>query len=126
MKISNEETLQALKQAFNAQFPNLKLEFYKSAHQSGEGSEAREQLDGQVSVGAVRAGGESGTLEVDPNMTVADFEQMMADRFHLYVQLFRRSGNIWLQTTSTDAWILSEQNRKGGSSAEHYNEKYNG
>ena len=39
-----------------------------------------------------------------------DFKEI----YDLNVQVFRRSGNIWLQTTATDHLSLSAQNEKGG------------
>ena len=62
--------------------------------------------------------------EVKEDMKVSDFEKMFHDKFGLNVQVFRKSGNLWMQTTSTDHWTLAEQNRKGGSSELHYKEKY--
>lgn len=124
MEIQNDRTLQELKQAFSAQFPSLKIEFYATPHDPGHGSAAREQLDERLRVGEVRNGGASGSIELNPEMSAADFERLLSEQYQLHAQLFRRSGNIWLQTTSTDSWTLAEQNRKGGASAEHYDEKY--
>ncbi|MBK6949217.1 MAG: hypothetical protein IPH16_15200 [Haliscomenobacter sp.] len=58
-------------------------------------------------------------------MTVREFEQAFYDTYGLNVQVFRRSGNIWIQTTATDSWTLAEQNRKGSSSERFFNEKHN-
>jgi hypothetical protein len=29
------------------------------------------------------------------------------------VQVFRKSGNVWLETSATDAWSLKQQNQEG-------------
>ncbi len=57
-------------------------------------------------------------------MKVRTLENVFYETYGLKVQVFRLSGNIWLQTTSTDEWTLHEQNRKGGASLSHYKEKY--
>jgi hypothetical protein len=31
----------------------------------------------------------------------------------LYVQVFRKSGKVWLETTATDNWSLYKQNEEG-------------
>ena len=46
-------------------------------------------------------------------MTVTDFENALMDQFGLSAQVFRRSGNIWLETTITDYWTLKQQNEHG-------------
>jgi hypothetical protein len=46
-------------------------------------------------------------------MTVTDFENALMDQFGLSAQVFRRSGNLWLETTITDYWTLKQQNEHG-------------
>ena len=38
--------------------------------------------------------------------------------YGLGVQVFRKSGNVWLETTVTDSWTLKEQNDQGESLSE--------
>ena len=45
-------------------------------------------------------------------MKVAELENAFAKSFGFAVQVFRKSGNVWLQTTATDDWTLEEQNLK--------------
>ena len=40
-------------------------------------------------------------------------EKIFKDQFSLAVQVFRRSGNLWLETTMTDNWTLRQQNEHG-------------
>ncbi|MCB0692400.1 MAG: hypothetical protein KDC16_12200, partial [Saprospiraceae bacterium] len=54
-----------------------------------------------------------GTLKLNSELTVSDFEQMMEKDFGLHVQVFRRSNQLWLQTSATDDWTLEVQNTKG-------------
>ena len=37
--------------------------------------------------------------------------------FGLSAQVFRLSGDVWLETTSTDNWTLEEQNSTGQEAA---------
>lgn len=50
---------------------------------------------------------------ITPDMTVTDLEQSFNTIYGLGVQVFRKSGKIWLETTVTDGWTLEEQNRQG-------------
>jgi len=46
-------------------------------------------------------------------MTVAEMEERFRDIYGLGVQVFRKSGTIWLETTVTDGWTLEDQNKQG-------------
>jgi len=124
MIISDRKTLKDISQAFHQMFPGLKLEFYATSHATGEGSPKQERLSGEKHLSEVRTVHTEGDLSVDPEMSVNQFEQLFAERYGLNAQVFRRSGNLWMQTTSTDSWSLAQQNRKGGSSEIHYKEKH--
>jgi hypothetical protein len=124
MTISDQKTLQDISREFHQMFPGLKLEFYAKAHAAGEGSPVQERLPGESQLSKVRTIEQEGDLEIDPEMSVSQFEQLFAERYGLNVQVFRKSGNLWMQTTSTDHWSLAQQNRKGGASEIHYKEKH--
>jgi hypothetical protein len=50
---------------------------------------------------------------IHPDMTVTELEKEFNGLYKLHTQVFRRSGNIWLETTITDGWTLKEQNNQG-------------
>jgi len=50
---------------------------------------------------------------VDDIMTVTDLENTLKDQFGLTAQAFRRSCNIWLETSITNGWTLKRQNDNG-------------
>ena len=125
MLISNDRKLKEIQVDFRQLFPNLKIEFYSDHHDVGEGSFFGSRLNPEATIGMVRKTGSEGDLQVHSKMKVSTFEARIYKRFGLNVQVFRKSGNLWMQTTSTDHWTLAQQNRKGGSSILHYEEKYN-
>ena len=49
-------------------------------------------------------------VEISEDMKVSDLEKLFKDNFKLAVQVFRKSGNLWLETTMTDNWTLLQQN----------------
>lgn len=98
---------------FTSMFPFLKIEFFKS--------KGGRQLDYSVN-NIIRhnqkiAEGQKelvdGAITIEPEMTVKDLEKNFKDEFSLAVQVFRRSGNVWLETTMTDDWTLRHQNEHG-------------
>ena len=124
MLITDDKKLIDIQREFNQKFPFLKIEFYSGHHDPGEGSPQQERLDAQKTIGAVRTIQKEGSMRVDGRMKVSTFEQAFDEKYGLNVQVFRKSGNLWMQTTSTDSWTLDEQNRKGGHSEQAYKEKY--
>lgn len=123
MLIDNSKKIKDLQAEFHKDFPYLKLEFYKGAHQKGEASPARQQLDNEQLVGNVRSVQREGSLLIRQEMTVSELERQFLENFGLNAQVFRRSGTLWLQTSATDNWTLAEQNRKGGHSEQLASEK---
>ena len=107
--ISDHKTLADIKNEFNALFPHLKLEFYEKKHSGGHGSEERYLYDSRLKIGVVKKKAHSGHLKISGAMKTSALEQSFEDLYGLYAQLFRLSGHIWLQSTSTDNWSLNEQ-----------------
>ena len=46
-------------------------------------------------------------------MKVEELERILKKDFGLRAQVFRKSGNLWLETTMTDGWTLAQQNYHG-------------
>lgn len=125
MTISDQKKLKDIQTAFNELFPYLKLEFYYGHHRVEEGSPAATALDEEKTIGEVRSvSTQGGELMISGNLTVSELEQLFDQQYGLNVQVFRKSGNLWMQTTATDGWTLAEQNRKGGASVEAWIEQH--
>lgn len=123
MKIDSQTTLKDIQQTFSTQFPHLRLEFYNKPHGEGEATSNRAQLEPDQKVAALAKSGHPDQIDVAAEMTISHFESMVEKHFGLHVQVFRRSGNLWLQTTATDGWSLEQANRKGGHSERLYHEQ---
>ena len=57
-------------------------------------------------------------MKINKSSKLSDVEKEFEDKFGIYVQVFRRSKDLWLQTVSTDHWDLKTQNSKGIHSVE--------
>ena len=44
---------------------------------------------------------------------IKNLEKQFSDNLKLSVQIFRKSGRTWLETTFTDNWSLKKQNQEG-------------
>lgn len=113
MIITDEKKLIDIQVEFQEKFPALKLEFYSTPHQVGSGSASKELLAASAQIGAVRQIHKAGDLSINGHLKVKTFEQLFFEQYGLNVQVFRKSGDIWLQTTTTDEWTLTEQNNRG-------------
>ena len=113
MKISNTTILSDFKQQFSSRYNGLKIEFYQNAHEPYQGTHVQNTLDDNTVMADLLKVDLPYELDVNDDMSVNDFEQMMETALGLHVQVFRRSNAIWLQTTKTDDWSLGKQNTKG-------------
>lgn len=119
MLIIDEMKIKDIQHAFSQMFPSLKVEFFSGKHTEGEGSPLKTRLDADLTLSQVRLAHNEGDFAVRRDMPVGQFEKEFFERFGLNIQVLRRSGTIWMQTTATDSWTLEEQNQKGGDS-EHF------
>ena len=115
MKISGETKLKDLKLAFREVFPNLKIEFYSSPHQNGEGTSEEYLLDDSLRVRSGTGKAQPGYISLNEKMKVGDFESIFREQFGLNAQVFRRTYQGWLQTWASDTWTLEEQNNRAKS-----------
>ncbi len=124
MKINQTTTLAEIQTAFSHAFRYLRIEFYRTHHESGEGTSNREKIQVDQTVGEAGKITSSSNLDFDGSSLISAFEHLLEKEYGLHAQVFRRSGNLWLQTTTTDHWTLDEANRKGGHSKELFEEQH--
>src|SRR5688572_13903668 len=93
---------------FSREYPYLRIDFFK-------------QLDGKPGVLVNQQLGKTanlpasgklreGELEIYDSMTVGQLENAFRERFGIHMQVSRKSGPVWLETTVTDKWTLKQQN----------------
>lgn len=121
--ITKEKRLSQIQDEFNGMFPFLKLEFYSSFHKAGEGSSTKAVLNNGLRVSDVCNLNNNGSISITGAMKVSELEKKFRDVYGLSVQVFRKSNNLWLQTTITDSWPLSKQNQNAMEMNEQENAK---
>jgi hypothetical protein len=110
--ISKEKTIQDIQEDFSEHFPFLKLEFYKL--QTGDsGLSVKKHLPQSCTLRSAGLKPEGDVLDISNTMTVNELEHLFLKRFGLDVQVSRKSGVLWLETTMTDNWTLQKQNEHG-------------
>ncbi len=115
MKIHIEDNVSTedIKKKFSRVYPYLKLEFFTKKHAEGEGSGKDSLIKEDVKIAEIRTKHNEGDFIITPASTVTEVEQGFESKFGINVQVFRKSHNLWLETTATDNWTLKEQNETG-------------
>lgn len=114
LTIAPSKTIGQIQDQFATFFPNLKPVFFTKPHKAYKGSHAkfivsdRDTLLSSLSPDVP----ESAELLLELEMPVWQLERLFENEYGLHVQLFRRSGNTWLETSVTDDLTLEQQEKK--------------
>ena len=111
LTINDKVTISDIQKGFEEMFPFLRIQFFKTPHKAFEGSPKKEILPVTTKLKEVKH--QNGVMVISENITVSELEEFFKNIFNLNVQVFRKSGNSWLETTLTDSWTLKKQNQEG-------------
>ncbi len=111
--INDRRKIQAIQESFSEMFPYLKIEFFSKPYKSGDPSPKKFMKSSSKTIGECRTVHSNGTMTILPNMTVTDLVDGFSETFGLSVQVFRKSGKIWLETSATVNWTLDNENKMG-------------
>lgn len=109
LKLQPDYRISDLKKQFNGLYPYLKLEFFKNPHTSNEGSPKKDLIKEDLALGELGIN-ETKTISIASDVTAIQLEDAFKSDFGANVQVFWKSGNIWLETINYDNLELSELN----------------
>jgi hypothetical protein len=118
--IDDKRTISELQMDFASEFPYLKLEFLAHPFPEGVKNIKKELHKGTEKIGDCRKVHNSGAVALSDDMTVTQLENIFEKEYGLHLQVFRKSGKLWLITTATDSWTLGVQNEHGRELSEGY------
>lgn len=113
LNIAPNRQIRDIQNEFNKQFPYLRLEFFNNKTFARNDFSASQIIPRNRKLGDGQTGIKEDFIEIEESMKVSDLENLFKDKFKLAVQVFRKSGTIWLETTMTDSWTLLQQNNHG-------------
>jgi hypothetical protein len=113
LSIKDDLKLAALQAEFHNYFQYLKIEFLKRSHKIGEVTAKNLVYDKNKHVRDCRILHVNEDYFFTEKTTVSDFENTLLKVYGLSIQIFRKSGNVWLETSATDSWTLRQQNDEG-------------
>ena len=111
--INDSKTISEVQRDFSEEFPFLKLEFFDAPHKQEKALPKSKMFPHEKKLGTIRKVHREGKIAVVKNETVNALETEFWKNFGLSAQVFRKSGNLWIETSLTDSWTLEQQNREG-------------
>lgn len=102
-----------LQKEFNDAFSFLKLEFFYNKNLSRTELSSTSIIPHNRKISDGQRANSTGEVEIDGEMKVGELENIFQKKFGLTAQVFRKSGNLWLETSMTDSWTLQQQNNHG-------------
>jgi glycerol-3-phosphate O-acyltransferase len=114
IEINPNKKLKDINSAFTKVYPFLKLEFFSKSHKWHESSATKDLLQQDQTVSEVtHSSNNSGFIEIHYWQKTGVLEMMFLQQFNLSVQVYRKNGDHWIQTSGTDQLTLEEQNEAG-------------
>ena len=123
LRIDSSQTISGVQKQFNDLYSFLRLEFFRQPPVSGAGNAKNKMITYDMKLRDIQNIVKAGEIKVSNQILVSELENQFEKEFGLYVQVFRKSGKIWLETTATDNWTLEQQNEEGKSLNEQLNIK---
>ena len=112
LNIQKNGQLVDIQRQFNEHFPYLRIDFYRFPHMDKKLSPKNESLDKYTSVSEIVKWNDDKVIEINDQMTISQLESIMG-QIGLFVQVLRKSGRVWIETSYTDDWSLQKQNEEG-------------
>jgi hypothetical protein len=110
LSLAPNMTIAYLNEAFRFFYPNLKLVFFqKTFSDSQKLAENVRIIDESFYLKDLSLKKVRGIIQIDDDESTGNFEADLEENFGLHVEVFRRSGDLWLLTTLSDAHSLAEQ-----------------
>lgn len=114
LRIDGNMMVQQLQDVFSQTFPFLKIEIFKKMANAPLRHNAQTKIAPERFFKEILHFKESELdIEWEDDMTVQELESQFENNNGITAQVFRKSGNLWLETTVTDQWSLKRQNDHG-------------
>ena len=113
MHINRNKSIGELRKEFSEIFQGLKLEFYNHDHKAYATSSPDDMISADQRLDELLDFSDDKEYVINEDISVAQLESDFKEIFNLNIQVFRKSKDLWLQTSATDDWSLAKQNSKG-------------
>ena len=121
--IEKESRIDDIKKAFTDCYPFLKIEFYKRQFSSPGHPEKKEIILSSPALMQLANLPDKKFIDISSSRTVGEVENAFAV-LGLIAEIFRKSGNVWVETSLTSDWTLQQQNLEGEEITRHFTKKH--
>ena len=111
--INDHRKIFAVQKEFSNLFPYLQLEFFGKPNKVNAQHSKKIMKHSAKTIGECRTIHNKGTLTISPYMTVAELEENFMGIYGVGVRVMRKSGRLYVETTTTNNWTLGKQNEQG-------------
>lgn len=122
LNINRDTVIKTVQDEFNTLYPYLKIEFL-AAPKKFSGYSKMEKLAPTTPFRNLQTEGADVAISVHRHRTVAEVEKDFQDYTGFTIQLYRKSGKVWIETSLTDDWTLGRQNDAGEVLSFHHLQK---
>lgn len=113
LQINKKTKIKDLQKIFSDAYPYLKIEFYNKPHRKKELSSLKDRIPPDEIISELNNFKGRASINIGKDRTVADMEAEFYDKSGIAVQVCRRTGNLWIETSLTDSRTLGMQNEQG-------------
>lgn len=113
IEIGPETRIKDVQKKFTEAYPYLKVDFYGKQHAEQELSAKKDMISSDKLFSQIGKSKKPKSLDISKHRTVADLENAVYEEFDIAMQVSRKSGDIWIQTSTTDHRTLEMQNQSG-------------
>jgi len=119
LKIEETSTIDKINESLHDKFPYLKLVFFNEDSSDAIPSAKNRITELYKPLSVLFKKMRNAHINVNGNLQVRTLEQKIYLLTGIQVQIFRRSGKVWLETLTTDSKTLSELSRMATESLEN-------
>lgn len=117
LSINIHSLAEDVKKDFTVCYPFLKIELYKKQLPDTAYKNQPIPLNRALIQQTQKEG--KTEINIDENTTVAGLENQFKE-IGLMAEIFRKSGNVWVETLLTSNWTLQQQNAEGEEISRHF------
>jgi hypothetical protein len=111
--VTDNKYIKEIQDEFQKRFPYLKIEFFRNTQKNNNSAPKSQLVSGKMTIGMIRTNHTDGPLNIAGSRSVGEVESDFQNKFGLSVEVFRKSGKMWIETTLTHHWSLLRQNFEG-------------
>jgi hypothetical protein len=119
MIIKKESLVKDIQNQFTGYFPFLKIEFLKGTF-DGQAILKKEYATPGDFFKRIPSLKSEGEINLDLKQTVSELEKYFKKYYGVSVHIFRKAGNVWIETTLTSDWTLERQNKEAEQLCRHF------